>query len=297
MLKRMKPYAMPMAMILGAILYKYVSWLDFYTPYLIASMLFITYSNVSFREIKLTRWHVWLILIQILGSILAFLIFYSFNISLAQGVMICILAPTATSAVVITNMLKGNTASLTAYSLISNIFVALSAPVIFAFLGNNNEGLSFFQSFYSIAQNVFIILLLPFVLAIINSYVYPRLHQKVKQMQYLSFYLWLFALLVITGKTVLFIVEQGSADYLVECLLALFSLVICLSQFFVGRFIGKRYNDTIAAGQGLGQKNTILAIWMAQTYLNPISSIGPGAYVLWQNIVNSYQVWKKRSSL
>jgi bile acid:Na+ symporter, BASS family len=32
-------------------------------------------------------------------------------------------------------------------------------------------------------------------------------------------------------------------------------------------------------------------------YLNPIASIGPGAYVLWQNIINSYQVWLKRKSL
>jgi len=61
--------------------------------------------------------------------------------------------------------------------------------------------------------------------------------------------------------------------------------------------IGKRYDDTVAGGQGLGQKNTILAIWMAQMYLNPIASIGPGAYVLWQNIINSYQVWLKRKTL
>ncbi|MDR0371845.1 MAG: transporter, partial [Prevotellaceae bacterium] len=32
-------------------------------------------------------------------------------------------------------------------------------------------------------------------------------------------------------------------------------------------------------------------------YLNPVSSIGPGTYVLWQNIVNSYQIWRKRKSL
>ena len=44
----------------------------------------------------------------------------------------------------------------------------------------------------------------------------------------------------------------------------------------------------------MGQKNTILAIWMAQTYLNPLSSIVPAAYVLWQNLINSYQLWRKQ---
>jgi len=46
----------------------------------------------------------------------------------------------------------------------------------------------------------------------------------------------------------------------------------------------------------LGQKNTILAIWMAHTYLNPLSSVAPGSYVLWQNIINSCQLWKKRKN-
>ena len=52
----------------------------------------------------------------------------------------------------------------------------------------------------------------------------------------------------------------------------------------------------ISGGQALGQKNTVLAIWMAYTYLNPLSSVGPGSYVLWQNIINSYQLWKKRKN-
>jgi BASS family bile acid:Na+ symporter len=51
---------------------------------------------------------------------------------------------------------------------------------------------------------------------------------------------------------------------------------------------------TIAGGQGMGQKNTILAIWLTQTYLNPIASLGPGMYVIWQNVVNSWQIWKKK---
>ena len=56
------------------------------------------------------------------------------------------------------------------------------------------------------------------------------------------------------------------------------------------------YSDRISAGQALGQKNTVLAIWMAYTYLDPLSSVGPGSYVLWQNLFNSYQLWKKRKN-
>ena len=76
--------------------------------------------------------------------------------------------------------------------------------------------------------------------------------------------------------------------------MAFAALLLCVAQFALGRWIGKKYGETIAGGQGLGQKNTILAIWMAQVYLSPLSSIGPAAYVLWQNSINSWQLWRRR---
>ena len=42
------------------------------------------------------------------------------------------------------------------------------------------------------------------------------------------------------------------------------------------------------------QKNTGMAIWVAYMYLNPVASIGAGCYVLWQNIINSYEIWEQR---
>ena len=51
--------------------------------------------------------------------------------------------------------------------------------------------------------------------------------------------------------------------------------------------IGRYYGDPVSSGQGLGQKNTILAVWMAQTYLHPLTAIAPSGYILWQNMINS----------
>jgi BASS family bile acid:Na+ symporter len=75
--------------------------------------------------------------------------------------------------------------------------------------------------------------------------------------------------------------------------LALFSLVACLAQFGIGRRIGRACGDKVAGTQGLGQKNTVLAIWMALTYLHPLSSVAPAAYVAWQNTINSLQLYFK----
>jgi BASS family bile acid:Na+ symporter len=35
---------------------------------------------------------------------------------------------------------------------------------------------------------------------------------------------------------------------------------------------------------------------MAYTYLNPLSSVGTGCYILWQNIINSIEIWQKRKT-
>ena len=76
--------------------------------------------------------------------------------------------------------------------------------------------------------------------------------------------------------------------------MAAVALIVCLVQFGVGRRLGKRYGDEAAGGQALGQKNTVLAIWLAQSFLNPLACIAPTAYIVWQNIVNSYQIYKYR---
>lgn len=284
---------MPISMSLGIIFYTEVSQLAFLPPILITIMLYLTFCNISFRNVRFSKLHYWLLAIQVFVSVLAFLVLAPINVILAQAALICIFAPTATSAPVITGMLGGNVESLIAYSLLSNLAVALLAPFYFSLMGNV-DGDTFLRSVAIVAQKVGMLLFVPLILAYLQSRLIPQFHRQVQKLRSLSFYLWNIALIIITGKTVQFIADQGDGNYWIEIAIALVSLFICLSQFWVGRFIGRKYENTITGGQALGQKNTILAIWMAQTYLNPIASLGPGAYVLWQNIVNSYQVWRKR---
>lgn len=293
-LKNIKSYMMPISMGIGILSYPILSQLAFLTPYLIFFMLLLSYSNLSVRLIRFSKLHFYLLAIQLVGSVAVYGILYYFtNSVVAQGVMICILAPTATSAVVITGMLDGNMASLTAYSLLSNLAVAIAAPVFFTVIGDNFNQMSFIGEFWQIGKRIFILLILPFIISIVISQVSPKGHSFIRKQKYLSFYLWNIALIIVTARTTNFLLTEGQGHFHLMILIFGLALVVCILQFITGRKLGKRYNDTVAGGQGLGQKNTILAIWMAQSYLNPISSIGPGAYILWQNMINSYQVWRK----
>jgi BASS family bile acid:Na+ symporter len=284
---------LPIAMCLGILFYKFFTQLSVITPYLIFAMLFITYCKISIKEIRFEKFHFYLLAIQLFGSIAVYLALAGINPLVAQGSMICLLAPTATSAAVITGMLGGSIASLTAYSILSNLCVAVFAPIIFSFIGAHTD-MTFFQSFLYILKEVFPLLILPLVLAFLLEKLAPKVKSKIETLHGWSFYLWALALTIVVGKTVSFVMKQSVSNYTIEIAMATCTFVICIGQFMAGRKIGSRYGKTVTGGQGLGQKNTVLTIWMALSYLDPISSVGPGAYVLWQNMVNSYQLWRKQ---
>lgn len=292
-LKFIKDWTLPLAIITGTILYKFFSLLAPITPYLIFCMLLVTFCKLSPRKVRFNTLHAWLVAVQIIGCIIVYLSLCKFSTLIAQGAMICVLAPTATAAPVITGVLGGSVACITTYTLIGNLMVAIVAPVIFSFIGPHSDVL-FMDSFLHICMKVGPILILPLLAAWGMQKFTPRIHKKILSFHMLSFYLWSFALMVTMGKTVSFLVNQENPQIGTELLIALASLIICILQFVAGRKIGNKYNKTVSGGQSLMQKNTILAIWMAQVFLNPISSIGPASYVVWQNTINSWQLWKRR---
>ena len=140
---------------------------------------------------------------------------------------------------------------------------------------------------------MFPLLLCPFILAVLLRYLSPKLHSFIGKYHGLSFYLWAIALTLAIAVTVKSIVHSDvSVWYQVG--LALVSCVACFLQFYVGKKVGRKYDDTISAGQALGQKNTVLAIWMGYTFFTPVTAVAAGFYSVWHNVFNSYQLYLKR---
>ena len=106
----------------------------------------------------------------------------------------------------------------------------------------------------------------------------------------LSFYTWAVCLSITTGITVKNIVHSEATLTLLAAI-AVGTLLLCVVQFVMGRAIGRRLGEEVNAGQALFQKNTGLSIWVSYMYLSPVSSVGAGCYVLWQNIINSVEIW------
>ncbi|MDR2121188.1 MAG: transporter [Tannerella sp.] len=292
MLAFIKDHALPTAMITGALAHEWVSRLSFLTPFLIFAMLLITFCKISWRDIRFHPAHLWLLLIQLAGSAGLYLLLRPLDETIAQGALLCMLAPTATAAAVITGMLGGSVGFLTAYLLFCNIAVAIAAPVYFSFIGVHEE-LSFLQSVWYICRQVFPLLIFPLFIAVALRKYVPKVHKALLSLPRLTFYLWTVALVIVMGITVNFMLEQARSNLKTGIGLSVASLTLCCAQFWIGRRIGRQYGDPVSSGQGLGQKNTILALWMAQTYLNPLISLAPATYIIWQNIINACQLWRR----
>lgn len=291
---RLKMFMLPIAMLCGWLFHEPVEAVQFLSPYMIFTMLLITFCRVDIKEFRISALTWKVVGFQLICCVVSYFVIAPFNPVLAQGSMLCFLCPTATAAPVITAMLGGSILTLVAISVLSNLLAAAVAPLMFTVVvGETGVNIDFLATFGTVMAKVGPMIVGPMALALLLRAVAPKVHRVIHDNQSISFYLWSVVLIIVVGRVTTFALAEP-ADCLPQMLLlALASGVICAIQFIVGRRLGRRHGDPVAGAQGLGQKNTLLAVWMALTFLDPISSIAPAAYIIWQNSFNSLQIWLK----
>ena len=311
-----KDWTLPVSIVTGTLLYLVFAFipaldgaanffapiLDTVLPLFMFLILYVTFCKVDFRKLIPVGWHLWIGIFQILFVAVVVGAILSFHVTdepliLLEAVLTCIIGPCASAAAVVTQKLGGNLEEMTTYMFLSNFICAILIPVCFPLI-EPGAGMTFWSAFMLILYKVCLVLVVPMFLAYITKHwhVLHRFYQWVINVNDLSYYLWGCSLLIVSGTTVKNIVHADvSVSFLL--LIAALALLLCLIQFAVGRYIGHFFHSTINAGQGLGQKNTAFAIWIAYTYLNPLSSVGPGCYILWQNIINSVEIWRHNHAM
>lgn len=292
-MQKYRSYILPAAIVLGLLLHKWCAMFSFMVPYIIFSILLLTFSAVDIKRLRMSWLDVWLMLFQVTVSIGCYLLLRWFGADsiVAEGVLIGVLCPVASSVAVISCMLGANRETVTAYTIIGNLMVAVVAPIYFSFIGNQQD-MPFFESFWLILRRIGAVIGMPFFLAWALEAWWPKASGVLRRYKGLSFYLWSLALLFTLGQTIDFIFLHGEGNWGSILWLAVASLLFCVVQFGFGRWLGGRYGDRISGGQLLGQKNTAMGIWMANYYLSPLSSVFMAFYSVYQNVWNSWQMWQ-----
>ncbi len=286
-------------------------------PLLIFAMLFLTFCRIEPKDLKPHRWHWWLLLIQGglfsgLGLLAIWLLGKSGMDShdyvvLIESAMLCMICPTATAAAVVTRKLGGDIAGITTYTVLINLLTAFIVPLIVPLI-HPVDGMDFWTAFFMIVAKIFPLLIMPCLAAWMVRYMAPKLHARLLSWPDLAFYLWAVGLCLAILVTTKAIVHSEMAVSLLLWM-SMISLLCCIFQFAMGRFIGSCYKPhrpdaspeaalrgwqvrKVTAGQSLGQKNTVFAIWMGYTFMTPETAIVGGLYSIWHNVYNSWQLYR-----
>lgn len=313
--------ALWLSMLIGALAYKWLLPLKPTLPWWIFFMLFFTFCKVNPLDLRLHKWHWVVLIVQIVLSLAAYAGVYLLtgNRYMAQGLMLCFIMPTATAAPIIAGKMGGSIQNLTTFTLLSNFATAIIVPTVFPIVNPLAEK-AFWPAFLLILSRIAPLLLGPFFsawgLRLIYKYRTKKEFVLPVKLAVIPFYLWVCSITVLSAvvtETTIINFQSQINNILILLVLSFFA---CLLQFGLGKLIGYKlpaaskgrdYQDvlinpkaapktmagvsSITAGQAFGQKNTSLGVWMANTYLDPLASLGAAAYIIWQNIFNSVQLF------
>ena len=305
-----RKFALPCSLVLGALGYLIFANVPFLQPLgdavgprlvelmpvVLFALLYVTFCKIEIKEMKPKAWH---FVLQLIRTSLALLMVISICLFgknyetkvILEGAFVCFICPTAAAVAVVTEKLGGSIGSLTTYTVIANIFTMIIIPSLFPMVEKGAD-VSFLYMSMMVFRNVTTVLVVPLLLALLSRKFLPRFVDKVKSVKDLGFYMWCFNLTILMGETVRNILHATVSGWILALLLFV-PLLVCLIQFAIGKAVGRHWDANISGGQALGQKNTIVGIWLTLTFLNPLAAVAPGAYVVWQNLVNGWQLWYK----
>lgn len=268
---------------------------DVVFPLSVFATLFVSFSKVNFHKMMPRRWHLWLALTQLLliamtVGVVHFLTDNPGHRLVVEAALTCVIAPCASAAPVVTGKLGGDISGMTTYMLLSSLLCAVTIPLVFPMLERGVE-VTFIEASLLILRKLAVVMLLPLMLGWTVRHYVHSVYKYIMRHPDLGFYCWSVSLAITTGITVKNI-HNSNAPGIVLGGIAAISLAVCLLHLGIGRIIGRWQQERINCGQGMFQKNTAMAIWVSYMYLHPVASIGAGCYVLWQNIVNSFEIWE-----
>lgn len=290
-MQRLRPYVLPIAIVLGLLLHSWCAALSFLVPFIIFSILLLTFSAVDLRKLRVKMLDVWLMIFQVVVSLgcYAAITLLGGSHTVAEGVLIGVLCPVASSVAVVACMLGANRETVTSYTIVGNLMVAVVAPIVFAAIGDHPER-GLVESFMLMLSKIGSTLALPFFVAAVLQFLLPKANAFLARHNGMGFYLWAVALTFTLGQTIDYIFKHGEGHWSIIAWLGGLSLLFCIIQFGFGRWLGRRYGDVISGGQLLGQKNSAMGIWMANTFLSPLASVFMAFYSIYQNLFNAYQL-------
>lgn len=211
--------------------------------------------------------------------------FFTGNTNFAVMAFLIGMSPTANAAPVITHLLKRREDYVTVSVVLTNLFTAFAlAPLVALVIGNAIQ-----IDTIALAWKTILLIGAPFIFAMAARQFMPKVAAFIRRWKVCSFYLWVVMLFTVCAQSATYIVKQNGLSPLVLAEIFGIAAAMCAVNFAAGFFLGeKRFRRECS--QSLGQKNTMLMLWVGLAFFNPIVALGPTFYVVCHNLWNSWQL-------
>ena len=256
-------------------------------PYFVMTMLFLAFIDVKFSRETFAWSHLAILAFMVAFSVVMFgavkLVTGNFNYAVMAFLMA--MTPTANAAPVITALLGRRADYATVSVVLSNLFVAVAlAPLVHLVIGNEYEIETF-----DLAKSAILVVGTPFLLSMFLRNFWDAGMRFARKYKFLSFYIWMIMLFNCCAQSSAYIARQEGINFGQIAGIFALAAVMCAVHFVCGYFMGeKRFRRECS--QSLGQKNTMLMLWVGLAFFNPIVALGPTFYVICHNIWNSIQL-------
>ncbi len=256
--------------------------------YSLMTLLFFSFLKIRLN-FSLFQWqHITVLLLNLLLGVAAYLIILPFDLGIAQAAFVITIAPTGIASIVWADLFKSNIAFITGSIIVTNLAIILVFPLLASYLLKLEGSVSAFQ----ILQSIAITIAVPMLLSQIANRI-PSVRERLMKIVGAAFIFFLANIFLATAKVSHFLRYESTLP-LQSIITIVLIVAACGSlSFYVGALIG-RHKEPLETSLSLGRKNTMLAIWLATSYLQPTAILGPMCYIILQNVYNSWQLSRLR---
>lgn len=264
-----------------------------FVPVMIMIMLLFSFIDVKFSRSSMGWSHLRIPIFMVALASVAYVVVKKLTGDENFAVMAFLIGmtPTANAAPVITNLLGRREDYVTLSVVLTNLFTAFAlAPVVALVIGNAIQ-----INTTALAWKTILIIGAPFALAMILRNFMKPVAEFIRKIKFLSFYFWMVMLFTVCAQSSTYICRQDDLSWLILGEIFALSATMCAICFTSGYFLGEKHFRR-ECSQSLGQKNTMLMLWVALAFFNPIVALGPTFYVVCHNLWNSWQLRSRKES-
>lgn len=251
-------------------------------------MLFFVFLNINIHLKILQKLHLKILLTNIVIPLITYFLLQFFNETVAIAVFLIALAPTAAAAAIIAQLLNAKVEIVAASTLVTSAAMALVIPFLLPLILEIEGAIDTLSVFTPIMVVVFV----PLFLAQIIKKTLPKVQQLLSKKKNIPLYLFLVNVYLAMANSTHFIQTSETTQTGIIIGIALATGLLCIVNFQVGeRIVSPELK--YEGGLALGRKNTMFIIWIASSFVSPITALSPIFYILWQNLYNSFQLWRQ----